>query len=115
MLNELNGYYLSQEEPARECLLAMRRYILSHNEYMTETWTHRMPMFRYKGKLFCYLWVDKKTFLPYIGIYKGLQVEHPQLELGNRKKMKTMTLDPMADLPLAVIDDIFEQALQWYD
>lgn len=114
MLSELNGYYLSQEEPNRECMLALRRYILSYNEHMTETWTHRMPMFRYKGKLFCYLWVDKKTYLPYIGIYKGIDIEHPKLELGNRNKMKTMTVEPQEDLPLAILDEIFQMALQLY-
>lgn len=114
MLSELNGYYLSQEEPNRECMLALRRFILSYNEHMTETWTHRMPMFRYKGKLFCYLWVDKKTFLPYIGMYKGIDIDHPKLELGNRNKMKTMTIDPNQDLPLSLLDEIFQMAIKLY-
>ncbi len=115
MISELDAYYLSKEEPTQSCLVAMRDYILQHNENMTETWTHKMPMFRYKGKLFCYLWIDKKTYRPYIGIYKGIDVDHPKLDLGKRNKMKTMDIDPEQDLPIKTLDEIFEMALALYD
>lgn len=114
MINELEAYYLGKEEPTRGCLIALRNFILNHNPHMTETWTHRMPMFRYHGKLFCYLWVDKKTYRPYIGIYKGIEIEHPALDLGNRNKMKTMDIDPEQDLPIQVLNEIFELALELY-
>ena len=114
MISELDAFYLSKEEPTRGCLLAMRTFILNFDEQMTETWTHKMPMFRYKGKLFCYLWVDKKTYQPYIGIYKGLEVDHPKLELGNRNKMKTMIVDPEQDLPIEILEEIFKMAIPLY-
>jgi len=114
MINELQAFYLSKEEPTKGCLLAMRDYILEYNSEMSESWTHKMPMFRYKGKLFCYLWVDKKTYEPYIGIYKGIDIEHPKLDLGNRNKMKIMTLDPNADLPVETLAEIFEMAVKLY-
>ena len=114
MISEIEGYYLNKEEPIKSYLLAMRKYILDFDELMTETWTHRMPMFRYKGKLFCYLWTDKKSHEPYIGMYKGLELKHPKLDLGNRKKMKTMTLDPEADLPIEDLETIFKAAVRLY-
>lgn len=114
MISELDAFYISKEEPTRGCLLALRDYILQYDSNLTESWTHKMPMFRYKGKLFCYLWVDKKTYKPYIGIYKGRDVEHPKLDLGNRKKMKTMTIEPNQDLPIDTIDEIFKMAIQLY-
>jgi len=114
MLNDLDAYYISKEEPTRGCLLALRKYILEYHPEMSETWTHRMPMFRYKGKLFCYLWIDKKTYHPYLGIYKGLEVEHKALDLGKRNKMKIMTIDPNEDLPLETIKEVFDLALPLY-
>lgn len=114
MLNSLNAYYLSQEEPTKSCLLALRKMILDFDEEMTETWTHRMPMFRYKGKLFCYLWTDKKTYVPYIGIYKGIEIEHPKLILGARNKMKIMYVDPDKNLPVRTLNKILKMALALY-
>ena len=70
MISELEAYFVSKEEPVRSTLLALRSYILNYNDEMSESWTHRMPMFRYKGKVFCYLWIDHKTYQPYMGIYK---------------------------------------------
>ncbi|MFK8104493.1 MAG: DUF1801 domain-containing protein [Saprospiraceae bacterium] len=114
MINELQAFYLSKEEPAQACLLAMRDYILQYDNEMTETWTHGMPMFKFKGKLFCYLWIDKKTYAPYLGIYKGIEIEHPELDLGKRNKMKIMTLNAEADLPLKTLDEIFKLAVALY-
>ncbi len=114
MITDLEAYYIAQEEPVQSCLLALRRLILDLNPKMTETWTHRMPMFRYDGKLFCYLWIEKKTYIPYIGIYRGLEVDHPKLELGTRNKMKIMLIDPEADLPVQDLKNILEQAVALY-
>ena len=114
MISELEGFYVSKEEPVRSYLLALRRYILHYDDEMTETWTHRMPMFKYKGKLFCYIWVDKKTYEPYLGIYKGLDVHHPLLDLGTRNKMKVIYFDVKKDVPIDVIDNIFQQAVKLY-
>ena len=114
MISELDAYYVSKEEPVRSTLLAIRSYILDYNEYMTETWTHRMPMFRYRGKLFCYLWTDKKTYHPYLGIYRGIEIDHPNLDLGNRNKMKVMYFDPEKDVPTKIIGEIFDLAIKLY-
>ena len=114
MLTELDTYYISQEEPTKSCLLALRQYILDFDPAMTETWTHRMPMFRYNGKLFCYLWIDKKTYIPYIGIYKGIEIDHPKLILGKRNKMKIMHIDPEKDLPTKTLKTILTKARKLY-
>ena len=114
MISELEAFYVSKEEPVRSTLLALRNYILTYDEAMSESWTHRMPMFRFKGKLFCYLWVDKKTYTPYLGIYKGIEIDHPALDLGNRNKMKVMYFDAEHDLPFDILDEIFKMAIKLY-
>ena len=115
MVTPLDGFYLNKEEPVRGFLLSLRRYILKYHPDMTETWTHRMPMFRLRGKLFAYLWTDKKTHLPYIGIYRGIDIEHPKLDLGNRNKMKIMTMNPEVDLPIGDLNSILDMAIALYD
>lgn len=114
MLNELNAYYISKEEPTKGTLLALRKFILDFNPNITETWTHRMPMFRFNGKLLCYLWIDKATYTPYIGMYRGLELDHPKLILGKRNKMKIMYIDPEKDLPLHILKKIMGMAIKLY-
>lgn len=114
MIREIDAYYVSKEEPVRSYLLALRHHILNYDEQMSESWTHGMPMFRYKGKLFCYLWIDKKTYQPYLGIYKGIEIEHPLLDLGNRNKMKVLHFNAEEDIPIDVIDEIFGMAVKLY-
>jgi len=114
MLNNLDAWYLGKEEPVRSCLLALRTVILEYDRNISETWTHRMPMFRLNGKLFCYLWTDKKTEAPYLGIYKGIEIEHPDLILGKRNKMKVIYFDANKSLPIKKIREIFALAVPLY-
>ena len=66
-----------------------------------------MPCFCFKGKVFCYLWVDKKLNWPYVLIVRGNQIEYPGLEQGDRSKMKRLLLDPGKDIPVEAIYDLF--------
>ena len=114
MISEIEAYYLSQEEPTKSCLLALRSLILDFDDAVTESWTHKMPMFKYNGKLFAYLWTDKKTYTPYIGIYKGIEIEHPKLILGKRNKMKIFNVNPEKDIPVKTINKILGMARKLY-
>lgn len=114
MLRDLDLYFLSKEEPVKSCLQALRDYILSYNYSITEAWKYRMPFFTVKGKMFCYLWTDKKTGLPYIGFVEGRNMEHPLLELGDRKRMKILRIDPTQDLPIETISELLDMALSYY-
>lgn len=114
MLRAIDQFYLKQEEPIQSCFQALRQVILSYDEDMTEALKYGLPMFVYKRKNFCYLWKDKVTKLPYIGIVKGGLIEHELLEQGNRKKMKVMTINPNEDLPIKSIYEIFDLAKVHY-
>jgi hypothetical protein len=115
MLREIDNFYLQKEEPIKSCLFALRAFILAYNKNITEAWKYSMPFFCYKGKMFCYLWMDSKTQRPYIGIVEGKHINHPRLVAGNRSRMKIMLLDPNKDLPVKTIDTIFKQAVKRYD
>jgi hypothetical protein len=73
-----------------------------------------MPFFCYKGKMFCYIWLDKKTHLPYLGIVQGKNIDHPLLKQGDRARMKILPIDPASDLPVSTIDAIFRKAMLFY-
>lgn len=110
MLREIDNFYLSKEEPAKSCLLAMRKIILASDSKMTEAWKYSMPFFCYKGRMFCYLWVYQKTNHPYMGIVDGNKLDHPKLISEKRSRMKVMVIEPTKDLPIRTIHAILKQA-----
>ncbi|GLU52345.1 DUF1801 domain-containing protein [Dyadobacter frigoris] len=113
-MKEIDNFYLQKEEPAKSCLMALRQIILDRDRNISEAWKYRMPFFCYKGKMFCYLWVEKKTGLPYLGIVEGNKIAHPGLIQDERSRMKIMRFDPSGDLPLETIHDILDCAISLY-
>lgn len=115
MLRDLDQYYLNKDEPTKSCLQALRDYILNYSPIIREAWKYRMPFFMIKKKMFCYLWIDKKTGFPYIGFAEGRNMDHPILEQGDRKRMKILRINPEEDLPIEVLDDILQEAMELYN
>lgn len=113
-MKETDNYYLQKDEPVKSCLSALRQIILDRNPDITEAWKYRMPFFCYKGRMFCYLWIDKKTNFPYLGIVEGKRIDHPGLVQDDRSRMKVMTFNPVEDLPLETIQNILDSALFLY-
>lgn len=114
MIRKIDTFYLEKEEPIKSSLEALRKIILSQDELITEAWKYGMPFFCYKNKMFCYLWVHKKNLYPYIGIVEGKEINHPELIIENRSRMKIMLFDPNKDLPLSTIRTILQEALNLY-
>lgn len=114
MIDTLSNYYLNKEEPQKSCLLALRSIILNMDKDVSETVKYEMPCFCYKKKMFCYLWTDKKTGEPYILMVEGKLLNHPELEQGNRSRMKILRIDPNEDLPIETIKLILNDALNLY-
>lgn len=104
-------YYLNLDEPNKSCLLALRDIILQYNELITETKKYNMPCFIYKKKAFCYLWTDKKTNEPYILFVDGNKLNHPELEVGNRSRMKILKINPIQDIPIETVKSILKGAI----
>jgi hypothetical protein len=73
-----------------------------------------MPFFCYKGKMFCYLWINKKIKQPYIGIVEGKYFDEPFLIQEKRSRMKIIMFDVTEDLPLNQIEAIIQKALNLY-
>lgn len=114
MLSDLDLFYLNQSEPNRSCMLVLRSLILAQGRHITETMKYGMPCFSYRKKVFCYLWIDKKTHEPYLLMVEGKHLDHPLLEAGTRSRMKIFRVDPRKDLPMTTIDHILQQALDLY-
>jgi len=114
MENDLDNFYLQKEEPLKGSLLAMRKIILSQDKEIIAAWKYGMPFFCYKGKMFCYLWIHKKYHQPYLGIVEGKRINHPDLIIEKRSRMKIMLFDPGKDLPLKKINTILKQAINLY-
>lgn len=111
---ELESFYLNKSEPNKGCFLALRSLILQQDDTVTETLKYGMPCFCYHKKMFCYLWMDQKTNLPYILFVEGKHLDHPDLKSGKRTRMKTLTIDPSQDLPIDTIQFLLDKALDLY-
>jgi hypothetical protein len=114
MLSPIDNYFLQKDEPVRSCLQFLREFICSRDDNIMETWKYGMPFYCYKGKMFCYLWVHKKYLQPYIGIVEGKSIDHPDLIIEKRKRMKILLLDPLKDIPVKKIDKILKKVLSQY-
>ncbi|NNJ55584.1 MAG: DUF1801 domain-containing protein [Bacteroidia bacterium] len=113
-MDQLQQIYLKQEEPNHSCLLALRTIILEMDPDVSETIKYGMPCFCYKQKMFCYLWTDKKSSLPYVLFVEGKHLNHPLLESGDRTRMKTFTINPNEDIPIDSLSTLLNQALDLY-
>ena len=111
---EFDNFYTNKEERLRSCLLALRRIIRNQNTRITETRKWGMPCFCYRNKMFCFLWNDKHTGEPYILMVEGKRLNHPELEAGNRSRMKIFRVDPKADIAIKTIESLLEAALDLY-
>lgn len=113
-MKALDDFYFRQEEPVRAVFLVLKELILGQDKNVTNELKYGMPFFCYKGKMFCYLWVNKKTGQPYIGLVEGKYFTQPFLLQEKRSRMKIMLLDPNRDLPVQTINTVIKQALDLY-
>lgn len=114
MLRPIDSWFLSKEEPVKSCLQFLREHILKQDANITETWQYGMPFYLYSGKRFCYLWMHKKYGQPYIGIVDGKQIEHPDLVMEKRARMKILLVDPDSNLPMKKINKVLNKVLKLY-
>ncbi|RYU97569.1 DUF1801 domain-containing protein [Emticicia agri] len=117
MLYPIDNYFEQQNEPTRSCLLFLRSSILKHDPDITETWKYKMPVYCYKGKMLCYLWIHKKyksngVPLPYMGIIDGNRIDEPDLIKEDRARMKILLIDPHEDIAVERIDRLLTMMLQ---
>jgi len=115
MLRPIDNYFLQKEEPVKSCLQFLREHILKQDDNIVETWKYGMPFYCFKGKMFCYLWVHKKINQPYIGIVEGKQINHPDLIIEKRARMKIFLVDPNKDIPVRKINTILKTTLALYE
>ena len=114
MTRGLDHFYWNKEEPNKSCLLALRTIILKQDHNVTEVLKFKMPCFCYKKKIVCYLWTDKKTNEPYILMAEGKHLTHPELETGNRSRMKIFRVNPNTDLAVDTIECILQEGLNLF-
>jgi hypothetical protein len=113
-MREIDQFYLQQVEPVKSCLLFLRSLILAYDKDITEAWKYRMPFFCYKGKMFCYLWIHKKTQKPFLGMVDGKWLEHPSLMFEDRARIKIMILESEENIPVDTISEILRMGLDLY-
>ena len=114
MLRPIDLFFLQKDEPHKSSLQFLRSFVKELDHEIKEEWKYGMPFYYYKGKMFCYLWIHKKLNQPYIGIVEGLKINHPNLLLEKRARMKILLIDPEKDIPVKMIRSILHTALSFY-
>lgn len=114
-MKEIDLYFLHHPEPVKSYLQALREFILKYNSNISEGWQYRMPFYFYNGKRFCYLWVHKKYNQPYLGIVDGKKIDHPNLLVEKRARMKIMLFNAEQDIPVKTIRQLLKQVLSLYE
>jgi hypothetical protein len=102
---------MDKPEPARSCMLALRHMILAFDPQVKEDWQYHMPFYKLGKKRLCYIWQEKKTGRPYLGIVDGYLLDHPLLLAEKRSRMKIMLVEPSEDLPEELIHEILGLAV----
>lgn len=111
---ENENFYFRKGEPQKSCLLALRSIILNAETNITETKKYGMPCFCYKNKMFCYLWINKKTLEPYILFIEGKHLKHPKLETGSKKRMKVLNINSKKNIPIKTLELLLKKAIELY-
>jgi len=114
MMQEPHVFYFKSAEPNKSCLLVLRDIILEQDEHITESIKWNSPCFSYKNKMFCFLMIDKKNNKPYILIVEGHRLDFPELEQGNRTRMKSLSINPNKDIPIKKLEKILQTTLDFY-
>lgn len=111
-LRAIDEFFLYHEEPVKSCLLFLRGSLLQFDRHITEVWRYKMPFYCFRGKRFCYLWVQKKTGTPYLGVVEGRKINHPQLIAEKRSKMKILLIDPNKNIPVKTVRTILQASIR---
>ena len=111
-MNQSELFYLKQEEPIKNCFLALSDIILKSDNHITTAFKYGMPFFCYDKKMLCYFWIHKKYKKPYIGFADGNLIDDPDLIQEKRSRMKILLIDPEADIPVEKIKEILKIAVQ---
>jgi hypothetical protein len=114
MLRPIDNWFLQQEEPAKSCIEFLRVHIPALDKRITEEWKYGLPFYYLNGKMFCYLWIHKKLGKPYIGIAEGNRINHPDLLIEKRKRIKILLIDPSKDIPVRKINGILKKVIALY-
>lgn len=113
-LSPIDNWFLQKEEPVKSCLQYLRELILKQDEHIVETWKYSMPIYCYNQKMCCYLWVHKKYKQPYIGIVEGRKINHPDLIMEKRARMKILLIDAKKNIPIKKINSILKEVVSLY-
>ncbi|MES2829795.1 MAG: DUF1801 domain-containing protein [Bacteroidota bacterium] len=113
-IRAIDNFFIQPAEPLKSSLEYLRYFLNHYNPDVTEEWKYRLPFYYFKGKMFCYLWIDKNSQHPYIGIVEGGKIDHPMLVAGDRKRMKVMYIDPLQDIPVKDIKEVLDMAVKHY-
>ncbi len=107
-MTNIDLYFESLNEEYFAYMIGLRGLILKYHSSISEEWKYGTPFYYFNKRPFCYLYINKQTGHPYIGIVRGNRINHDILFQGDRKKMKIIPLDLSYDIPRTMILEVFD-------
>lgn len=97
-----------------EIMLFLRKYILSHNKHMTESFKYMTICYDYKGKLICF--IHAKGDYVYLCFKDGRQLKaHPKLLAEGRKTYKAFKCFINKNIDVKSLNEILKDACEIID
>lgn len=111
MLSQIEAFYESRPEHLKEIYLFLRKQVIASHKDISQEWKYGLPFFYLNGKMFCYLWYNKKSDWPYIAFVDGHKMSNPNLIKGERKRIQVFEINPNEDLPVGLLKELLNEAL----
>ncbi|NEW84700.1 MAG: DUF1801 domain-containing protein [Mariniphaga sp.] len=110
---ELENYYLKQNEPIRECLLALKQIIMGVSDQITHERKFQIPFFSYKGKKLGFLWMNRKKLI--LGFVTDKSILTPEDGIRLKDQLEMIQINPNADLPKELIVAKLQEIIRMYE
>lgn len=114
-MKQVDDFFNNLTEPNKSFLLALKHIVQQHIPQLQLTIKYGLPFFTINGRLFCYFWTHKKfNRQPYISFMDGYRMQNPALLQEKRARAKIFLMDPQADIPLATVKQLLNEAIAFY-
>lgn len=114
-MKQVDDFFNDLTEPNKSFLLALKHIVQQHIPQLQLSIKYGLPFFTINGRLFCYFWTHKKfNHQPYISFMDGYRMQHPVLLQEKRARAKIFLMDPLADIPLATVKQLLNEAIAFY-
>lgn len=111
--DKLIRFYEKDQISDQPIFLTIRELLLGSSPKITEHFMYNMPMFKYEGKLFCYIRQEKESKTKYIAFYDIAQLNYPNLCDYGRKRVKLFYFQSEKSINFNQISELIQIVIEY--